>query len=128
MEPYLDLVDNYVLKKSLARYRTSSHALKVESTRYKKRLLNHANYEVEKLCSHCNVIEDETHFLLECPSYSNLRHELFSLPYFKNNTFIHANNDDKIMYILNLHDKYHLLHLAKFIYKSFLVHSDRQPC
>ena len=27
----------------------------------------------ERKCSHCNVLEDENHFVLESPNYSHLR-------------------------------------------------------
>ena len=125
MEPYLDLIDNYHLRKSLARFRTSSHALNIETVRYKKKELTINQYEYQLLCPYCLETENESHFLLSCLRYSNLRQELFELPFFNNTSFLNACSDDKIMYILNVTDKYHLNNLAKFVQNAFLLHSDR---
>ena len=125
MEPYLDRIDNYYLRKSMARFRTSSHALNIECARYKKKELNIMEYNRHLLCADCLELEDESHFLLSCFRYSNLREELFKLPFFDNVEFNTANSDDKIMYILNITDTYHLNRIAKFIHSSFLIHSDR---
>ena len=125
MEPYLDLIENYHLRKTLARFRTSSHALNIETVRYKKKELTKEQYDYHILCSNCLEIEDESHLLLSCLRYSNLRQELFELPFFNNVSFLNSCIDDKVMYILNVYDKYHLMRLAKFIQNAFLIHSDR---
>ena len=124
MEPYLTLIDNYALRNSLARFRTSSHRLKVETSRHTK-YKTLEELELSKKCLNCNIIEDETHFLLECPRYSKLRHNLFKAPFVDNTVFSNLDNDDKLVYLLNLYDKYHLKCLARFVHESFIVHSDR---
>ena len=125
MESYLDLIDDFHRRKSLARFRTSSHALHIETVRYKKKELSMEEYHNLLICSYCFEIEDECHFLLSCTRYSNLRQELFNLPFFNNISFLNASRDDKIMYILNLRDKYHLNNLAKYVQHAFHIHSDR---
>ena len=52
----------------------SSHKLKIETGRYDNLPRD------EMLCSlcNCNRIEDETHILLDCPSFSSIREVFFS--------------------------------------------------
>ena len=71
---YLDLARKIPSKKSLVKLRISSHKLRIETGRYDKLPRD------QRLCSlcNCNKIEDETHFLLDCPSYSSIRDRFFS--------------------------------------------------
>ena len=71
---YLDLTRKNPSRKSLVKQRISSHDLRIETGRYDK-IPRH-----ERLCSlcNCNKIEDETHFLLNCPSYSSITDRFFS--------------------------------------------------
>ena len=62
------------LRKTLLKLRISCHKLRIETGRYdnitrNERLSNFLN---------CNNIEDETHFLLDCQAYSQVREILFS--------------------------------------------------
>ena len=54
--------------------RISSHKLRTETGRYDNIPRD------ERLCNlcNCNRIEDETHFLLDCPSFSSIRNTFFS--------------------------------------------------
>ena len=54
--------------------RISSHKLRIEAGRFDNTPRD------EKLCSLCNCkrIEGETHFLLDCPSFSSIRKMFFS--------------------------------------------------
>ena len=71
-------LENYLLheslenRKNLTRLRISSHKLAVETGRYINIALN------ERLCQlcECNAVEDEYHFVMNCPFYENLRSEL----------------------------------------------------
>ena len=71
---YLDLTRKNPSRKTLVKLRISSHKLRIETGRYdniprEERLCN--------LCN-CNRIEDKTHFLLDCPSFSSIRDMFFS--------------------------------------------------
>ena len=71
---YLDLTRKNPSRKALVKLRISSHKLRIETGRYDnipgdERLCN--------LCN-CNRIEDETRFLLHCPSFSSIRDMFFS--------------------------------------------------
>ena len=68
-------VESYVLcitidkyRKTIANFRSSSHPLMIEKGR-------HYNLCIEdRICLYCeSEIEDEYHFVLKCPMYSNLR-------------------------------------------------------
>ena len=71
-EPYLNHIKNVQLRKSLTRFRCSSHSLEIERGRYVGRP------EHERLCSVCNVIEDEFHVVMFCPLYDELRNSFFN--------------------------------------------------
>ena len=69
MEPYLSLVEKPVFRLALCKFRVSAHCLKVETGRWNN------IPRMERLCDLCTskYIEDEFHFLLVCPKYSDLR-------------------------------------------------------
>ena len=68
-EQYLDIIDNTVLRKSLSRFRLSSHSLEIETGRYTN---VERNNRICRLCN-MNVVESEYHFMLCCPLYRDLR-------------------------------------------------------
>lgn len=70
-EKYLTVVTNYRIRKSLSKFRYSNHTLMIESGR--KDGIEFEN-RICKMCSQ-NVVEDEYHFLLECPLYNSLRNK-----------------------------------------------------
>ena len=79
MEPYLKLVDHRSKRSVLARFRMGVLPLRIETGRYEL-VLNNRGIPVKfRVCQCCdlNKIEDEIHFLLECPCYVILRKSLF---------------------------------------------------
>ena len=91
-EPFLCLERS--LAKRLAQIRSASHPLNIERGRFEKFRRGGFSMERERLCPSCNtpnlevleamkelplfnpIIEDETHFLLDCPLYEDLRSRL----------------------------------------------------
>ena len=61
LEKYLTIVNNFELRRSFTKLRTSSHRLQIELGRYQG-VPRH-----NRVCTKCssNVIEDELHFLFE---------------------------------------------------------------
>ena len=57
------------LRQALAILRTSSHRLEIGIGRLARTEIN--PFENRK-CKHCQKLEDELHFILECPLYSNI--------------------------------------------------------
>ncbi len=79
-EPYLD--KPRLVRAIIARFRCSSHDLLVETGRWTRPKMP---YEDRK-CAFCNmnVIEDEYHFVLVCPAYTNLRSMYIERRYWSN--------------------------------------------
>jgi len=70
IESYLITLPKH-LRMGLSRLRCSSHDLHIETGRWARPPVPQA----DRTCTHChlNAIEDEYHFLLICPKYSNIR-------------------------------------------------------
>ena len=71
MEPYLMSILDFNIRKQITRFRVSNHVLCIEKGRHTK-----PKTPVEMhLCTVCNLnkIEDEHHFLIVYPLYSELR-------------------------------------------------------
>ena len=69
LSTYLKIINNKKLRNALAKLRRSSHHLNIETGR-------HRNIErSQRKCILCNSqdLEDEYHFPLICPAYSDLR-------------------------------------------------------
>ena len=67
---YLDNILTTKYRYALTRLRTSSHRLEIETGRWTK---PHSTPRSERKCHICQVLEDEFHFILECPLYEDLR-------------------------------------------------------
>ena len=80
---YLDVTRKNPNRKTLVKLRISNHKLNIETGRYDK--ISRCN----RICPVCSLdIEDEIHFLLDCPKYSSIREDLFNkidnrIPYYK---------------------------------------------
>ena len=72
LEKYLTIVNNFELRRSFTKLRTSSHRLQIELGRYQG-VPRH-----NRICTKCssNVIEDELHFLFECSKYDEDRESM----------------------------------------------------
>ena len=71
LEDYLLYTNNIINRFSISKLRLSNHKLKIETGRYE-------NLPVEKrLCEHCQKIDDEFHFIIECSLFDNERNLLF---------------------------------------------------
>ena len=70
MQPYIQQIRGYRLRKYLAQIRCSSHKLKVETGRY----TSEARHERTcRLCNSATATEDEQHILLQYPQLNDLR-------------------------------------------------------
>jgi len=75
LEPYLDLNLNKRIYTKIARFRCSSHSLKIETGRHERPIV-----PVEhRICDKCtsNEVEDELHCLITCNSHHRARSTLF---------------------------------------------------
>ncbi len=76
---YLTQIKHPQKRQTLTKYGLSDHKLAIETGRYKREWLERA----KRICVHCETgeVETETHFLINCPKYKEIREELF--PKFK---------------------------------------------
>ena len=96
---------------ALAKLHTSSHRLEVEMDRWAKP--ERIAFENRK-CKHCQILEDESHFILECPVYSNIR-TLYVKRYYYTRP-----NMFKLTELMSLNSKKkQIKNLATFIFKAF---------
>ena len=108
-EKYLKVVKNYFIRKQLAKLRTSNHDLMIEKGRYQG--IEVAN----RTCEQCDMqrVEDEYHFLLECPKYDDLGREY--LPRY----YVNYPNRCKYLSLISTENDTELQTLSIFVYKSF---------
>ena len=112
VEKYLSIDLNFVSRKTLANFRCSSHNLLIEKGR-------HLNIEREyRFCPSClerNVftIEDEFHFFMVCPMYTDLREKYFK-PDWKIIISLH-----KFYSIMNMTDASSIFAISKFLVSAF---------
>jgi hypothetical protein len=67
-EPYLSIITNHKQRYLLTKFRLGICPLRIETGRHRKIPV------CDRLCEFCDLgIEDELHFLLVCPLYSDLR-------------------------------------------------------
>ena len=76
-ENYLDFVLNFKVRRCYSQFRLGVHDLEIERGRYRPKPLPIA----ERLCKLCSLqaVEDEKHFLVECPLYMKQRKRLYKM-------------------------------------------------
>jgi len=116
-EPYLNIIVDRDIRKNIARLRTSSHALRIETGRY-----DGINPE-HRLCTHCNSgeVENEEHFLTSCSIYQAERVYLFSVAQTACQNFNNLNGENKMIWLLSAEQPDVVLAVAKFTQKSFQI-------
>ena len=107
---YLDMLDSDLLRHSLTRLRTSSHRLEVEVGRWVKP--ERVPFE-HRMCTTCNLLEDEYHFVIECQRYNDLRRK-----YIRPSFYVRPNMF-KFLELLQSTNVSIVKNLALFVYKAF---------
>ena len=70
---YLEVTRKNPNRKTLVKLRISNHKLNIETGRYDK------ISKCDRICPVCGLnIEDEIHFLFNCPKYSSIRDDFFN--------------------------------------------------
>ena len=110
LEKYITSVDNDKHRVSLTRFRCSAHKLMIEEGRYRRPKIARGL----RKCSLCSmdVVEDEYHFLLTCPAYSDIRKRL--LPRY----YCRWPSTYKFIKLLRSDQTSIIKRLAKFIYEA----------
>ena len=120
METYLNKISNFKYRRAITRLRVSSHHLMIEKGRHHTIKLDID----ERLCLNCNKVEDEIHFLVDCPLYSLERikfYQQIDMNYHITNI---ENSKTVFCLLMNLENKKHLEKLGEFIYSSFNEHRE----
>ena len=115
LQPYLQICKITKFRQSLTRLRLSSHRLEIEAGRWNKPTATPFN---ERKCNNCNLLEDEYHFVLECPLYVDLRKQ-----YLKK-YFIQRPNMFKFILLINSTSDIEVRNLAMFIQKAFQIRNN----
>ena len=71
LELYLDIIHDISMKRNICSFRISAHRLQIERGRHTGTNID------ERLCNHCNAVEDETNFLFECKKYEDISKDMF---------------------------------------------------
>ena len=116
-------IKNFKLRSSMAQFRLSAHKLEIEKGRF---ISNTYIPPKERLCKQCNLneCEDEKHFLLRCPLYTNIRESLFNTCSTSNHFFNSYNNDQKFVWLLTNEDMNIMIKVAEFIYEGMQKRKD----
>ena len=115
LQPYLNICNISRYRNALSCFRLSSHRLEVEAGRWNKPI---SIPFVERKCNVCNILEDEYHFLFECPLYTDIRKQ-----YLKR-YFYQRPNMFKLVSLLNSTSNKIIRNLAIFIKKAFQIRND----
>ena len=110
LEKYLSSIQNVRHRIALTRFRLSNHNLLIEKGRhFRPKLERHdRKYFICK-----DNVEDENHFIMNCPLYSNQRFPLNRL--FKNNRFFQLFNvEQKFIFIMIIENEDVMVELATF--------------
>lgn len=110
----------------IARFRISAHRLRIETGRYERKKNKDGNLipleRGERLCVYCNnnKVEDEFHFLIECPLYKTERDNFITLinKYTKN--FENLSMKNKFFWILNNENIETTIRFGQFLSEGFL--------
>ncbi len=115
LEHYLDGIDNFETRSAIAKFRLSAHKLKIETGRYNKTPVE------SRLCENCinNSIEDELHFLFNCPLYSQERAILMSYVSSECPNFSSLSVSNQFIWLLSCENTNILRELGNFLIHSF---------
>lgn len=116
LEPYLTLNTNKKIYTKIARFRCSSHNLKVETGRHERPITPLIN----RICDKCssNETEDELHCLIICSSHEHQRSILFDTTRKFISNFDALSRDEKFKAILQSREPDILRALGNFLNKA----------
>ena len=97
-EPYVLANISRYQRRILAKFRCGNLPLHVETGRYTKPKTPLS----DRLCKYCtlNLVEDETHFLINCDFYDDIRLNLFTLASSFDNAFSDFTTTEKLIFLM----------------------------
>ena len=122
LEKYLCTIENLKHKIALSRFRLSNHDLLIEKGRHMRPRLERS----DRKCFLCkDKIENEIHFLTECPLYNNERKILFNSCRRTCPNFDYLVTNEQIFcFVMTSEEPIVIRNLAKFIFQAFKIRHD----
>ena len=120
VEEYLDTISDIRYRTALTRLRTSSHTLEIERGRYTVP----RTPICDRLCIHCNDVEDEIHFLVYCKLYEESRHIFYQKVARRNSDFLDFTNYKKYIFLMKTTDPFILVWFGKYVFKLFNIRTE----
>ena len=131
IEPYLLCVDSRDRRVLLSKFRIGTCPLRIETGRYE--IMNGTKRvpALQRFCLCCNTqrVEDEFHFLIICPIYTELRCSLFAAVTIQLDKDVELSSEEKISirtnttllfkYIMQSDSKDMIYALVKYVWKAF---------
>ena len=115
LEPYLELVKEKKYRRAIAQIRCSSHVLQIERGRHTRP----KTPREQRLCNTCGLVEDEYHFVINCPENDLHRNILFTKIAQVDNAFYQLHDNDKFLYLINSKQRTVLTWFGKFLHNAF---------
>ena len=114
LQKYLTFNINKYLRLNLTKLRLSAHNLAIETGRYCKPIIP-AN---ERYCKSCkDKVEDEHHFLIDCPIYNQVREKFFTL--FNKQMYPNETSMESINRLLNPSSIQELKNICSYLKESY---------
>jgi hypothetical protein len=112
LEPYLLTVKNRDDRRRLCQLHTSAHKLNIETGRYQQ------IPECNRICPMCpnGQIENEIHFMTQCPAYLEQRIALYAK--LDNRNFQKLNDENKFIWMMSNEDPDICQYLARYVNKT----------
>lgn len=123
LEPYLCLIKGYKYRQAFARFRASSHTLEIERGRYTRPVTDVQN----RICQNCRVIENEIHFLLDCPLYATRRERMISNVASVEPDIHTLTRDETFTLLLTSENPMIVTWVGKFLHHAFIQRNSHQP-
>ena len=97
-ESYINTL-NFRERQAVSKFRISAHKLEIERGRYTVPKTPVCN----RICKQCNIgiVEDEVHFLLECPKSSLQRNTLHVFNLIQNKNFMLLSMQQKFIWLMS---------------------------
>ncbi len=120
-ETYLTNIHNTKHRKSTTQLRISAHTLHIESQRGADRTPN------ERICTLCTGqhMEDEYHFLMQCPIYQNHRSTLLSICAENCTNFTQLSHKQQFLWIMTNDNKSCQQELGKYLWLCFEARKEK---
>ena len=107
-EKYLEVLPDRKIRKALAAFRISAHKLQIERGRYSGQNLE------DRLCSACNVVQDEVHLFCDCIEDLTPRNQFLQI-FNGQNTNNAVSNKDHFINLMSSTDENTLKSIGLFI-------------